>query len=312
MPARQMGVILAIISGTAFGAMAIFTKYAYLGGVNVITALFIRFLTASSMFWFVLSLRKGERPVETNDKLKLLCLGMFGYALVSACFFQAVKLIPATLAALLLYLYPSLVYLANVFLKYERLQGHSILALMLTTVGTYFVVGVSFNNGNIFGILFGTMSAVIYSFFIVIGSKIVKRVGPIESSAYIITGAAIFYIVTGLIHGNLIFQVSAFTWLMMVATGIISTLVAMLTFWLSVDYIGSSMASIISTIEPLVTALLAFFLFQELLDQKQLIGGLLIILGVLIIQLRTTKSFENEYVEEGSLSANAEKNVPTP
>ncbi|MBF7083811.1 EamA family transporter [Desulfallas sp. Bu1-1] len=45
---------------------------------------------------------------------------------------------------------------------------------------------------------------------------------------------------------------------------------------------GASRTAIISTFEPVATALLGFWLLQETLSGRQLLGGALVMIGVLL------------------------------
>ncbi len=49
---------------------------------------------------------------------------------------------------------------------------------------------------------------------------------------------------------------------------------------------GPTAASILSTIEPVVTVLLAFLVFGEVLGAVQLAGGALVLAAVLVLNLR--------------------------
>ena len=66
--------------------------------------------------------------------------------------------------------------------------------------------------------------------------------------------------------------------------GIVSTFIAILAFYAGAHRIGAARASIVSTVEPIWTIVLASLLFGEVLTPLQLVGGAMILAGVVIAQ----------------------------
>ena len=73
-------------------------------------------------------------------------------------------------------------------------------------------------------------------------------------------------------------------WPGIVGIGVVSTFVAIQTFYAGAKRIGAAQASLISTFEPIWTISLAAVLFAERLGPIQLVGGALVIGGVLLAQ----------------------------
>ena len=64
----------------------------------------------------------------------------------------------------------------------------------------------------------------------------------------------------------------------------LSTFIAIQTFYAGAQRVGAAQAALISTVEPIWTIVLAAALFGVALTPVQLAGGALIILGVLVAQ----------------------------
>jgi drug/metabolite transporter (DMT)-like permease len=73
-------------------------------------------------------------------------------------------------------------------------------------------------------------------------------------------------------------------WLPLVGVGIVSTAIALQAFYAGTRRISAAQASLVSTVEPIYTIILASLLFGETLTPIQLVGGALVIGGVLIAQ----------------------------
>jgi drug/metabolite transporter (DMT)-like permease len=131
---KLAGVLLIALSASAFGAMAIFARFAYAAGADVYGLLLVRFMLAAAALAWVMRTRGIALP-PWRRVLALAAMGGIGYVGQSFCFFSALNHAQASLVALLLYLYPLFVtILAAVFLK-ERLTTAAVIALVEISVG---------------------------------------------------------------------------------------------------------------------------------------------------------------------------------
>jgi drug/metabolite transporter (DMT)-like permease len=108
---------------------------------------------------------------------------------------------------------------------------------------------------------------------------------PRVLSAFVCTGAAMTLTVGSALlcqlnPGELTF--AGWGWLACIA--VVSTVAAISLFFAGLRRVGPTTASVLSTVEPLVTVLLAFLAFGETLSAMQLLGGALVLGGVLAIQ----------------------------
>jgi drug/metabolite transporter (DMT)-like permease len=81
-------------------------------------------------------------------------------------------------------------------------------------------------------------------------------------------------------------DVTAAGWGRLACLAVVSTVGAISMFFAGLDRVGPTTASILSTVEPVVTVLLAFAVFGETLAAVQLLGGALVIAAVLALAAR--------------------------
>ena len=278
---KLLGVLLIAISAASFGAMAIFTHYAYASGANVVGLLMVRFVVAAVALMVVMRVRRIGIP-PWSRVLGLAAMGGIGYAGQSFTFFSALNYAPASLVALLLYLYPMFVtVLAAVFLR-ERLTTTAIVALVLCSVGAGLTVGgAGLSGGSLLGVALGVASAVIYSVYITVGARVTHGVDPLACTTIICAAAGVVY--TGMALAGAPAQLPGTLggWAAALAIAGLSTVVAILTFFAGLQKLGAAQASMLSTLEPVVTVLLAALLLGESIAPTQMIGGALILAGVL-------------------------------
>ncbi len=274
------GVFLILISGSCFGTLAIFARLAYEEGVTPINLLFLRFAIAT-LCMIPVMLFKGIRPPGGRSLLGLALMGGMGYVGQAFSYFMALTLIPAGLVALLLYLYPAIVtLLAVVFLK-ERISRWKRIALLIALGGMVLTIGPT-RGGQFLGVIFGLGAAFIYSVYILIGSKITREVSAIQSSTVVIASAAIVSGSLVMIKGPAL-PVTVSGWSWVVAIALISTILAIVTFFAGLQRVGPTNASILSTIEPVVTVVLAAVVLGETTSLTRLVGGMMIIGAVIIL-----------------------------
>ena len=302
------GTIMVLFSAAAFGLMPVFAKLAYAEGLNLQTLLAIRFTLAGISIWAIWAVSgrryrtgvEGATEAARPDKqmiVPLIALGALGYVGQSLSYFTALNQISATATGLLLYTYPILVtVLAFLFFR-EPLTPQKLVALLLASIGALLVLGLfsvvlglggsGLGALNPVGVAWAVAAALIYSLYIIAGTRFTRGVDPLYASAVIITSAAGVYLVWGLLAGTLDFNFSGLGWVWAIAIALVSTTLAIATFFMGLAQTGPSRAAIISTLEPAVTVFTAALVLGESISLEQLLGGAFILASVLTLQYRS-------------------------
>jgi drug/metabolite transporter (DMT)-like permease len=286
--AHLVGAFMCVASAASFGAMAIFGKLAYEAGVGVLTLLVVRFALAALVLTAATRARRPAPPRPGRRALLLaLGLGAVGYAAQSGLFFAALTRIDASLTALVLYVYPALVTLAAVALGRDRLDRIRVASLLLAFAGLVLVLFVG-DPGDVdpLGVGLALGAAVAYTGYILLSDNVLADADPLSLSALVCTGAAASFALVATLSGEASFSFDAEGWLWLAAIALVSTVLAIVLFFGGLARVGPSRASIISTVEPLVTVVLAFIVFGEALTSTQLAGGALVLASVVLLQTR--------------------------
>ena len=273
------GILLIVISAASFGTLAIFGRVLYAEGLDTFTLLFLRFSFAASVIALILILRKEPLP-QGKILLQLIGMGGLGYAGQSFLFLSAIKYASAGLVALLLYLYPTFVFILSMVVLHEKVTRVKIAALIIALIGTALTVDPA--GGQLIGILLAIASALTYSVYIIVGSNVMKHVSPVQSSFVIFASAAVIYGVLMTINGAH-FPATGTGWLGIAGIVLIATVIPVTTFLAGLERIGPTNASMLSTLEPVVTVLLAGLLFGERLGPITILGGALILVAVILL-----------------------------
>ena len=284
----RVGVAYVVLSAVAFGAMAILARFAFASGIDTPTLLALRFAIAAVVMAALL--RARGLPVPRGSTLGVLvALGAVGYGGQAICYFTALRLAPAGLAALLLYLHPALVaMLAAVFL-HERLTTAKLVALAIALAGTALTVLPAIGGGEfagasqvLTGLAFAVASAAFYAVYIVVAAAIGRRAAALPMSTIVITSAAVVFVIAASIRGPQWPQTGT-GWLSVAGIALLSTVIAITLYFAGLERIGPVRASTLSTIEPLCTVVLAALLLDESIAPVQLAGGALILAAAVVI-----------------------------
>jgi drug/metabolite transporter (DMT)-like permease len=286
---RSTGTLLCVGSAAAFGAMAVLGKLAYENGATVGTLLAVRFTLAAVLFWALVFARGKAaaelRALARRDVAIALGLGAVGYAAQAGCFFAALERIDASLLSLLLYTFPAMVAVAAIVLGRERADAIRFGALALASVGLVLVLANARAGAlDAVGAALALGAAVVYTTYILVSQGIAGRIGPTLLSALVCSGAAVTLSAGSALLGDLRpSEVSAAGWGWLGGIALVSTVAAVSLFFAGLKRVGPTTASILSTVEPVVTVVLAFLVFGELLGALQLLGGALVIAAVLVL-----------------------------
>lgn len=275
------GVLLTFLSAFGFGLMPIFARYAYQDGLNVPTLLFLRFAIAAVCLFSWLLARRIRWQIQRREMISLFFLGTVLYTLQSTFYFSAVQYIPASLTALILYLYPVFVALLAVFVEKERLSIKMMAPTGLALVGIAVVLGAPIDKIDGLGVLFAFGAALVYSVYITLGRRVVAKVPPLVTSAFVAAFAAASFLLYGVTNQSLVLDFPLQTWWMIGGIVFISTILAMAAFFAGMDRIGATRASILSTVEPLITIGFSALFLGEKLSWMQGIGAALVLAGAM-------------------------------
>jgi drug/metabolite transporter (DMT)-like permease len=227
----------------------------------------------------ILLLRKEHFP-RGQILAQLVGMGALGYVGQSFMYMTAIKYASAGLVALLLYLYPFFVAILATTFLHEKITRIKIIALILALFGTALTVGPV--SGMLIGALMAITAALIYSIYIIVGTNVMKHVSPVQSSTVIFASAGAVYGLLTLVNGAH-FPASNSGWLAMLGIIVISTIIPVVTFLAGLERIGPTNAAMLSTLEPVVTVLLAAWLFGDKLLPIVMLGGGLILIAVIML-----------------------------
>lgn len=289
----QLGFAVALVSAVSFSTLGIFAKMLYALGFSVASALAWRFVIASLFLWAVvyvrMRFRKAPPAIEDGSAartrfFRVFLLGFIGFAPQAGLFFLTVKILDPGITSLLLYLYPSFVFLISFLLKHQkpgRVQSFALLLSLGGCVLTFWQAG----SYPLVGLVLGVVVAVAYAVYLVAGESILQNVDSLWATAVIMTAAALVYLCISIGSGTFFVPGSLKQIFLLICIALLATDLPIVTLFVAMQRIGARDTSIISTVEPVCTNILSAILFGEVMTGRRILGGSLILAGVVILNL---------------------------
>ena len=300
---RLGGVALILVSAAGFGSGSLFAQPVYATGVDWLVLSAWRFLFGASLAWVWLlaspARRGGLRAFDRRAVIVGLALGVL-YVGNSGAYYASLETVSPSLAGLIVFSYPALVAVVTLRVG-QPLEGRRAwLALGIVLVGVGLTIGgIDPDDAPpVTGLLLVIASMLIYVVWIVLAARLAgerrdsvggesdRGAAASAATALMMTATAAVYWLWSLGSGRPVLpaQIPTDAWFGLIGVGVVSTFIAIQSFYAGTQRIGAAQASIISTVEPIWTVVLAYLLFGFTLTPVQIVGGALIIAGVLLAQ----------------------------
>jgi drug/metabolite transporter (DMT)-like permease len=280
------------------------------------TAIFIRYLSENSAlpplalaFWrdlFVaiglftaISLTSREKLRLNRKDLYFLIVYGLELSIFNTLWTVSVYLNGAAVSTVLAYSSAAFTALLGWRLMRESLGPAKGAAVTLSMLGCIFVSGAYDRSAwqvNTLGIVTGLFSGIAFAVYSLFGKKASQRsMNSWVTLAYTFLFGSMFLLVYNLASGWLwggagaagLFSLGSSwnNWLVLVSLAIGPTIGGYGLYTLSLSYLPASVANLIATLEPAITAILAYLLLNERFSLPQMVGSACIIGGVLLLRM---------------------------
>jgi drug/metabolite transporter (DMT)-like permease len=264
-------------------------------GLGPADSLVIRYVPIALLWIIVLALTGGWR-IARNDWPRLLVvalIGLFGYAVASIYGFAFV---PAGIGGLVYATQPLFIaFLAAVMLG-ERLTPSVVCGLVLAVLGTVLLLwddltSASLDRSYLWGIALLLTSCFAWAFYCVPGKVIFQRYGsvPITGvSTIIATLPMLAFASPGTL--DTLYTMTTRQWLEVLFLASCSTFVAMITWTYASEKLPATTTGPFLYLIPVIAVFAGIVILGETVTLPSVLGGLCIILGVAVAQLRPRRS----------------------
>ena len=249
-----------------------------------------RFLVAGIILFawlYLIKDRKAFKPGLYNLKIMIL-MSVMGICLHNTLLFKALSITTATNTALIESIGPTITTILAFLLIGERLSYTGWCGIIISCLGAVFIVAqgsldtllsLKFNNGDLLVVISESM----WSGYIVVGWRLGKNISAVALTAWTSIIGGLVCIIAGALSGSLYYHeidlssVISFLYLVF-ASGIF----AFIAWNYAVSKVGATKAGVFVYLIPLAGAFIGITILDEVVKIAQLLGGIVIILGMLI------------------------------
>ncbi|TMG60066.1 MAG: DMT family transporter, partial [Chloroflexi bacterium] len=128
------------------------------------------------------------------------------------------------------------------------------------------------------------VAPLMYTTFILLGERVMRAAPAVAASAVMMSATAVVLCIVAAIEGRLALPRTVDGWAVSVGIAIVPTMIAISLFLAGLPRIGAARASLLSTLEPVVTVALAVALLGDRFSFLQAAGGVLVLLAVVVVQ----------------------------
>ncbi|MBO0340880.1 MAG: DMT family transporter [Bacteroidota bacterium] len=296
MSSKSLGVFYGVLGVVMFSSKAVMVKLAYRYDVDTLDLLLFRMLFSLPFYIFILFLirkKSANTKIVGKDYAWLLLFGFVGYYLASYFDFLGLNYIKAGLERIILFVYPTIVVFLSWLIFRQKISKVQFIAILVTYVGVLITfwdeLEVSGNEVLLGGFLV-LLSAITYASYLVGSGWLIPKFGVLRFTCYAMIVSTICIVMHYLVSGHWGFM--DYPWPVYAygfAMAIFATFIPSFLVSAAIERLGASNFSILGSLGPISTILLAYVFLDEKLTYWQLVGMSVVIFGVTYLSIQGKK-----------------------
>lgn len=286
-----IGALMVLVSAFCFALKGIFIKMAYQYGIDSISLLTLRMVFSAPVYVVVAGYWAFQNP---NAKFTpqqwgwVIGLGIVGYYVSSFFNFLGFQYITAGLERVLLFTYPTFVLIINALLRHKAITRLQLGALALTYTGILIAFFENFNSTEHQNLPLGSfwviLSGLTYAFYLVGTDSVLGQVNVQKFTSFAMLSATVVTVGHCFwTNGLQIWHYPADVYWITIGMAIFSTAIPTFLLAAGLKRVGASNTSILNSIGPIFTIMLATTVLGENISLLQIFGTLLVLFGVFLI-----------------------------
>lgn len=232
-----------------------------------------------------------------RKEMRLICLSGLFLALHFASWITSLELTSVIISVVLVTTTPIWVAISSTIIFKEKIRLPVLLALMLVITGGFLVSGIQFQGimpgardfselflpeSDLTGSLLALFGALCASGYLLTGRQLRKNMAVIPYTFLVYSSAAIILIIISLFNRQQLVSFSISDYGLLIALAIIPQLLGHSIFNWALAYLSATYVSMALLGEPVGTTLLAYFILDEHPSSIEILGGVVILIGLII------------------------------
>lgn len=285
------GYVFILVAVLFWGGSASLAKYLFTTRFDTLIIVQTRSSLSFLLFaLFFLVTNRSVFRVDLRDLPKFVLAGTIGIAATNFAYYFTVKEATVATAILVQYTAPVLVMLYAVFIaRDESLSGLKVFSLVLSLFGCYLAV----SGGNWeaiqlrgWSVVSGIASSVCYTFMLLMSKHLLRKYSVWTMLTYAFGFSTLFWLFVNTPMDIVNRGYTIPDWGILWVFAVISILIPHTMFSAGLKRLEASTVGIVTTMEPVVAIVIAYFALDEALGAVQILGGVAVVAAILLLQVR--------------------------
>ncbi len=295
---KLKGCLLALLSAVTYGLIPLFAIPLKASNLSFDLVLFYRFFISALLILAYLVYQREKLRVTVKELGILVTLGLL-FSFGAEFLFWSYELLSPGIASTIFFVYPILVVLIMAFFFKEKIKKATVLSLFITICGVFIIsTKNSIFNINFPGLMVSLIGSTAYAVYIVTVNKARLKLSGIAFTFYSLLLSSLYYLGKVFLFQHSFEVPDSGTLLHIALFGFITSVVSITALVYAVKMIGSTLTSIMGAVEPVVAVGISVMLFGEKLSVILMAGIVLILTGVLIDVVASSRKEKVEMQKE--------------
>lgn len=287
---KNKALFAVLAAGAFWGTMGFFARSLYAAGFGPLEVAQTRITTGLLLVGlYILLFNRSQFKVKLKDIWCFLGTGIVSLLLFSTCYFSALNYTSLAVAAILLYTAPFFVMLMSLVLFKEKMNGKKVFALLLAFTGCVLVSGVSGDESfSWIGILLGLGSGFFYALYSIFGRYAINRgygAWTMTFYTFLFCSIGCAFLSDWQVIGSVMAEDSA-NILWVLGLGFVTAFLPYVLYSTGLEHMESSKASILASVEPVVSALFGVFVFHETMSLWGVLGIVMVLGAIVVLNIK--------------------------
>lgn len=252
--------------------------------------LFSVLIMAPLFFW---KYTNEVKQLRIRDWLFSSIAGIF-LAFHFILWFESLNYTSVASSTVLVTLQPLFAFVGTYFFFKEEITVKTIIAGAIAIIGSVLISWGDFKvSGTAFyGDMLALIACVLVTAYFLFGQDVRKRLSLVTYTMIVYVVSTITLLIYVLIKGESFGPYPIMDWICFILLAIVPNLFGHTLFNWSIKYVSTNVVSIAILFEPIGAAILSLVVFKEYLIATQIIGGLIVIVGILLFIVDEKKIFK--------------------
>lgn len=281
---RIKGYFYIIMSSVLFGCGPLFAKNIFAMGVEPTSLVFFRFILPLPILFVLMKKYTDSINITKIEFRKILLLSLF-YSGSPIFLLSSYKFISSGMATTLHFAYPIFVLLGCVVIFHERINIVKYLCTLLSIIGMVMFYTPE-QQGGMVGIILALISGLIFASYLIFFEKSgLNYMQSFKLNFYLTVFASVEVLAFVVLTSKFTYPVKPTGWILTFTYSFMLIFGGAIPLQNGIKIVGSQMAAILSTFEPITSVIIGVLVFNEIFNTKIFIGVILILTSVILLTL---------------------------